>query len=56
MTQTLNLVIQWLSLALVGNVHRSHKVPSQVTKEEILQIFVNELPEPSPKREAWQNA
>jgi hypothetical protein len=56
MTQTLKLLIHRLSIILGGNVRPPNTVSPHVTKEEILQIFVKELPEPSPKRDAWQNA
>jgi hypothetical protein len=56
MIQILNLFIRRFSITFFGNAApQIERSPHVVTKEEILKIFVKELPEPSPKREAWQS-
>lgn len=52
MTLTLNSTIQWLSITMIGNVHPPNKVSLHVTKGEILKVFIKELPEHYPKRDA----
>jgi hypothetical protein len=56
MKQKMKSLIKRLSTIIDKNERWHNKVPSHVTKEEMLRIFVKELPEPSPRHEAWQNA
>ena len=53
MKQKLNSLIQRFSVNIVSGNWRNHAAPIHVTKEEMLRVFVKELPESSPRRETY---
>ena len=52
MKQKMNAFTKWRGQSAVESKWRKHNTTTHVTKAEMLRIFVQELPEPSPKREA----
>lgn len=52
MKQKMNTFTKWRGQSAVESKWRKHSTTTHVTKAEMLRIFVQELPEPSPKREA----
>lgn len=50
MKKRYRLIMRWLGIDIVDHHDRHREISAQVTKEEVLNVFFRELPEPSPKR------